>query len=142
MTAPKQIKRKRPATVSKDEQLAKAALADISQAKRRIAADQELVKENEALLLGFMDKREVKSITVKVGQETVTGTVVAGETVTYDDNALAKKLGAKLWNSISQRVVNKTLLGEALKSGTVDETTLASTATIVPRKPFVKVTRS
>lgn len=135
----KKIARPLPRSLSKAEQ----ALVNMAEAKNKIAAQQEVVKANQKVVQAYLETREgeKQTITVQHAGEVITGTLVAGSSLIYDEDALKKKVGATIWRKISSTVMDKTKLGEALKRGDVDDVTLASVATEKPITPYVKVSK-
>lgn len=87
-----------------------------------------------------MKKGRKRQIIVTDGGKKTTCTLVEGESVRMDEDALAKKIGATTFNKLTKRVLDSSKLEEAVKTGTVDPVDIAAVSTITARKPFVKLT--
>lgn len=120
---------------------AERELKALATTKREIAELQEAAKEREAKLLAIYDELGEKSITVTTASgEIVTGTMVQGERVVFNDAALKKKLGATMWNKVTERVLDKRKLEDQIAAGAVETADVAAASTTTKNKPYVKVT--
>jgi len=117
-------------------------LRRIAALKRKQSQIAEQIDKRQAELLEQMDAAEITKLEYRDEDEDVliTGTLVRGETVTMDETALKKKVGASVWNKISTSMLDRKKLDVAIQAGDVSETDVAASAVIKQRKPFVKVT--
>lgn len=67
-------------------------------------------------------------------------TVVAGETVVYDDAAILAALPDPVRDLVTDRKINRLKLEQAVLQDRVPAKLVAEHATVKPRKPFVKLT--
>lgn len=94
----------------------------------------------------LLDSMEEAGLTKVQATDPATGdvvqaTVVKGEIVTTDDAKLKKRVGATIWNKITNRTLDKSLLDAAIKAGDVSSVDVAAASTVRPKKTFVKITR-
>lgn len=82
--------------------------------------------------------QETVSATLDSGAN-VKGTLVEGETVSYDFDRLKKQLTPAQWKKITVDVVDKTLLEAEVTVGNIDANVVAACSEVKPRKAFVKV---
>jgi hypothetical protein len=66
-------------------------------------------------------------------------TLVARERPILNEEGLKKSLGAKKWNRLTMRVLDKKKLEAALESGEVDPMLVAQNSIVVEDKAFLKV---
>jgi len=87
------------------------------------------------------DDRQRKSVTIERGGERWGVSFVAGESVVLDEAKLKKRLGATLWNRITTRVLDRNKLEAFIKSGEIATSDVAACSDLIPKTPFVKVSK-
>lgn len=121
---------------------AERELKALAATKHEIAELQEAAKEREAKLLDIYEDLGEKSISVTTSSgEVITGTMVQGERVVFNDAALKKSLGAAMWNKVTERVLDKRKLEDQIAAGKVETADVAAASKTTKNKPYVKVTR-
>lgn len=85
--------------------------------------------------IAFDLPHDTKDETIKV-----TGTLVEPTSLIFDEEKLKKKVGASTWNKITRRVLDRSLLEEAVARGLVSPATVASCASEEPKNPYIRVT--
>ena len=103
---------------------------------QRDLADQ--VLEVEMRLVEALEKKGQKTVSANNGD--LNGTLVKGTTVSINEEALKKALGAPLWKKVTKQVLDKERLEAHIVTGEVDPNVVASVSTEKDRKPFIKVT--
>lgn len=90
-------------------------------------------------VIALMDERAEKShiSSLDGGWQ---ATVVAGETVVYDDTAILAALPDPVRDLVTDRKINRLKLEQAVLQDRVPAKLVAEHATVKPRKPFVKLT--
>lgn len=96
------------------------------------------VFEQEALVLDLLETQGVKS--TKAGTWKVT--VVRGETAVVNESGLAKALGARAWNKLTKKSLDKGKLEKAIADGEVDVNVVSQYTEMRPRKPFVRISEA
>lgn len=117
-------------------------LRRIAALRKKQAEINEQIKTRQDELLAQLEEREMEKITYKDEEDgvTITGTVVRSSTVTTDDEALKKKVGAQVWKKITTLTLDKKKLEVAIQAGDVADVDVAAASTITQRTPYVKVT--
>lgn len=110
-------------------------LVELARLKDQQKSLGEQVYEAEARLIDAMERKGQK--TVSAGD--LRGTLVKGTTITIDEAALKKSLGARLWGKVTKQVLDKEKLEAHIVTGEVDPNVVASVSAEKDRKPFVKV---
>lgn len=109
--------------------------ADKRQLEAQIAdAQQSSIHAMEELGIKSLAFDDPENERIKVG-----ATIVESSTLEFDEDGLRKKVGAKVWNSITDRKINRTKLEEAVQAGQIDPKIVATYATEKPRKPFIRI---
>lgn len=117
-------------------------LKEIAELKSEIATLEADMRAKQTRLMADMQKAEVENLeTTDDEGHVITGVIVQATTVITDEGALAKRLGAQVWNKITTRVLDKTKLADAIKNDVVSEVDVAAASTIKPKAPYIKVTR-
>lgn len=80
--------------------------------------------------------------TVQDGADSVRITAVRAERVVTDPTKLRQKLGPILWKLVTSQVLDTRKLEAAITTGQINPAIVAAASTIVPNKPYVKVTRT
>lgn len=129
---------------SKQQRLDKAqeSLRKYHDAKVAVEEASNAAAEAEAVLLEVLQRTGIKTV-VFVDDDTgirVQGTLTEPERSTTDPDALRKDVGARVWNKITRKVLDKDKLKTAIASGDVDPVVVAKHTTTSKTKPFIKVT--
>lgn len=116
-------------------------VAEYQVAKATLAAAKERFDKVENELVQDMLVQEIKSDLVCVRGKDYKVTVVAGESVRVDEIGLEKYLGKRNFKRLCSYRVDKKLLEAALTDPSIplSAETAAKFITIVPNKPYVKV---
>ena len=69
-----------------------------------------------------------------------TGTLVVGESVEFDEAALRKTLGVKMWDEVTRRVVDRKKLEARIATGDITAKAVEKNTIRKPRKPYLKLT--
>ena len=109
--------------------------------QRKRLADEEVALQLE--ILDLMHTLEITDdYTAKMGDDSIVSVkIVRGETVSIDENALKKSIGATLWNAITTRHLDKSLLDAHITRGDIKPMTLARASVATPKKPHIRVTK-
>lgn len=118
------------------------ALARFGQARmQRDAAEAEYADAQEDLVK-LMGKQV--SATGKFVYEgdihEIKATVVAGTRIITDEPALKKKLGARVWDRVTTKKLDKAKLEDAIATGEVDATVVAACSEEIPNKVYIRPT--
>lgn len=115
----------------------------ISDLRKRAEDLKAVIDQEQSDLLDDMEEAGLDKVqaTDPASGDVIQATVVKGEIVTTDDTKLKKRVGATIWNKITSRTLDKSLLEAAIKAGDVSDVDVASASTVRPRRPFVKITR-
>ena len=124
----------------KDSEAAQAVSAYV-EAKRAAEAAAEQLAKAQHELVELLASREQKSIQSDVNGLRMQVTVASAERVRYDEAALKKALGARTFNAVSKRVLDRGRLDQAVAEGKVDITVVAQYATITKSAPYVTLRR-
>lgn len=81
-----------------------------------------------------------KTSTTTVDGYRVTVTKVEAVVLVTEEDPLKKRLGARLWDRVTVKKLDKSKLEDAIARGEVDPTVVAQCSKEVPRKPYVKLT--
>jgi hypothetical protein len=131
-------KRLRPSTRTNLD----AQILEVAELKSQAAALKEQIDALQPKIIAALDKKEQKSRSVTMDDgKVVTATVVKGETVATDYDMLAKRVGTRVWTKITKRVIDPSKLEEAVANEVVSANDIADVSTIVPKAPYVKVTK-
>lgn len=142
MTAP--IRKKRPAGRGRevDTGAIRSLARKIEASRAVIAFEQDKVKTWQEELVGLMQTSGMKSTTVDAANgEHLSVTLVEGTSIVIDESLLKKKLGARMWDRVTSRVLDKRKLDANVAAGDIDPMVIAECSNEVPRTPFVKVAR-
>lgn len=111
------------------------ALDRLKDLKNQQASVVKAVFEQESLVVDLMDMMGQKSFS----RNNMRATVVKSETAVVNEVGLAKALGAKTWNKITKKVLDKSKLEKALADGEIDVNVVSQHTEMRPRKPFVRI---
>lgn len=112
------------------------ALARIKVQAEDLAAEKTTI---EARIITALEKKGQKSLVVMEGANKVSGTLVAPQRVTVDEERLRKALTAKDWKTITRLVLDKTLLEAAVAVNQIDANVVAQCSDVKDTKPYIKV---
>lgn len=115
-------------------------LLDLAVAKAEAKVAAEKVALAERTLIDRLHNAGQKTVSVVLTNgDAVKGTLVEPQTVTIDEDALKKRLGATLWKKVTKTVLDKAKLEAAVSIGEIKQTTVAEVSTIKDIKPSVRV---
>lgn len=115
----------------------------VSYAEKKAEA-QKLGKEIDDLstsILAGLDTLDIDSV-VAVGPDGLTHTAkrVQGQRTSIDEGSLKKRVGARVWKTITTLVLDRKKLEAAIAAGDIDENIVASCSTTHDNKPYVRLT--
>lgn len=116
------------------------AVKELSNLRHRSKMLTEQVKEQQETVLALMEKGEVDTYKVKVGNKMLTATRMQNTSLVYDQKSLKKRLGSKLWDKITTKSLDKAKLEAFIASGEVKAADVAACAEEKKTAPFIKVT--
>lgn len=119
---------------------AREALTVIADYKRQIAQMDEAMRETQAELIDWMEDEGKKSLTADDGDNRISGTIVRGTRIVIDEGRLKKLLGAKLWNKVTKKVLDKSKLEDLIVRNEIDPMEVATCSNELDNKPYIKVT--
>jgi polynucleotide 5'-kinase involved in rRNA processing len=103
--------------------------------KARIRSLEERATKRQEAIIKELQRRGTKAIETA----DVRITVVQGETVRYDTDALRDTLSPAKFRLITTPTVDKTKLSRAVQAGKVDLDTVNECATVTLNKPYIRV---
>lgn len=116
-----------------------AKIAELEQAKHEVAQLNDKIAQLQASIITQMDQMETKSVTVELEGRALKATKVQGVRIVIDEPSLKKKLGAKVWEHVTTRVLDKKKLEATIEMGEVDAMKVAECTTEVPNRPYIKL---
>src|SRR5215471_2163300 len=93
----------------------------------------------ECQLAALMAEWGINTASYEVDGVKITGTLVQGSSLHFDEARLKRALGAKLWDSITTRTLDKAKLEDAIAKGYVDATVVAQCSVETPRRPYITI---
>lgn len=111
----------------------------------KVARDlaEEAFRDAQKAVLEYLDETDQASLTVRMPNGghpvNITGTKVVSTTLKIDENGLREEVGGPKWRTISKRVLDRSLLENAIVRDKFDPTILARYSDEVPRKPYVRL---
>lgn len=99
-------------------------------------------QEAQEEIVGIMEERGIPSVSAfeeSTGLQ-YTGTLVQSETVEFDEAALRKALGARLWEQVTRQVVDRKKLEARIAIGDVTAKAVEKHTIRKPRRPYLKLT--
>lgn len=97
----------------------------------------------EQLVIDHLKAQGAKTVTVQGdGDESVTATLVAGQSEVIDAALLKSRLTPGEWEAITEQVINNDLLKDAMAKGLIDPMVVAACSTTVDKSPYIRVTTS
>jgi hypothetical protein len=97
------------------------------------------IERIQSQLVGKMVKGE--KVQADFGDETLTGTLVAGEDVKLDAGKLKRRVGAERFNKVTTPVVDRKKLEAAMLTGLIAPEWVAECSEVVSRKKYILITR-
>ena len=96
-------------------------------------------REAQEDLIVLLSTSEDRSVTSQCGTNSITGTLVTSETLSINEDGLAKALGAKVWAKCTKRVLDKKKLEALITTGEVNAVVVAANSSETARKPYVRI---
>lgn len=91
--------------------------------------------------ISLLDRLGFKSIAFDTDSGSkITGTKVEPTALEFDEVKLKKKIGIANWNRVTTKVLDRKKLEAAVAEGHISPATVASCASEIPRKPYIRVT--
>ena len=113
---------------------------ELVKTKERIAELGKRLVELELSVIADLDKLKLTQIDLEDGA--VKGTIVRVTRVVIDDVALEAALTSTMWNKITKRSLDKTMLEAQIVVGKIDAAVVAGASEEKANKPFLKITGS
>ena len=113
---------------------------ELVKTKERIAELGKRLVELELSVIAGLDKLKLTQIDLEDGA--VKGTIVRVTRVVIDDVALEAALTSAMWNKITKRSLDKTMLEAQIVVGKIDAAVVAGASEEKANKPFLKITGS
>jgi hypothetical protein len=96
-------------------------------------------EQSEAALVGYLQENRRKQVMLEQGAgHYLKVNMVVGERVVIDETKLKKAIGARAFNKLTHRVLDKKLLESAVARGEVDATVLAIASEVKPNKAYLR----
>lgn len=127
-----------PKTFDEPTELA-SALDQFTTAKKESERWSTIASEQQALIIKLMEQAGKKDDVVDVYGNSLKVTVVAAETVKFNETQLVRILGKRAFAKICDLKLNKTLLKEAIGKGEIDAHKIADASSIVTNTPYIRV---
>lgn len=124
----------------KQEQAAVDACSAWSESKRAQRTINDVCAEQQDFAVAALRKARLKSLSFEDEGCEVTVTLVEPSALVYDEDKLRKKVGAKVWSSITTAKLDKTKLSEAVRAGKVSPELLAECSTERESTPYLRLT--
>jgi hypothetical protein len=100
-------------------------------------------KKIETQLIELMNESKMRSAVVDYHDGfSIKASVVSAERTSVDEVSLRKALGAREFNKLTVRKLDKHKLEDAIKSSSVDPVIVAQCTTFVANSPYVRITES
>ncbi|CAB5220339.1 hypothetical protein UFOVP238_29 [uncultured Caudovirales phage] len=112
-------------------------LADLKTQQDEIAW---AVADAESRLITLMDSAGEKTVTTD--DDGVKGTLVRASSLVINEDGLRKAVGAKLWNRITKRTLDKKKLEAFVTTGEISAVLVAAHSSERQSKPYVRLTPS
>jgi len=127
----------RRSTIRRKTQDALVELRDLRSEKRNLEDSISVVQD---AALDGLSELGIKSITIDLDTITVLGTRVDGTTLHIDEGKLRKRLGARLWQRVSTRTLDRNKLEALVAAGDIDPRIVAECSEENPKKPYIRIT--
>lgn len=95
-------------------------LTQLAVAKQNLAQAQSTVKDLEKQVLSIMETEQRKTLSATVGESKYRITYVRSSTVSVDEAGLKKALGARAWNTLTDRKFSRKKLEAALENDKIE----------------------
>lgn len=100
---------------------------------------EEDIKSTQAELLDAFRRHGITTWQVKEGRKKIAGATFQQQTrEVVNQPKLKKRLGSKLWNKVTRRMLDDKLLAQAIKDGEVSAADVAACSDTVPNNPFIR----
>jgi hypothetical protein len=109
------------------------ALHYVKQAKEEIERE---FQEAQQRVITIMQSQDMKQKRVGV----ISATVVQRSRPKYNEESLAKQLGAEVWNKVTKKILDTKKLEQAINDKVVDVNVVAGCTEFVNDKPYVRLT--
>jgi len=116
-----------------------ALLLRVAKLKAKAEQAEATYREAQEDLIALLSCGEDRTITAQCGTNSVTGTLVTSETLTINEDGLAKALGAKVWAKCTKRVLDKKKLEALITTGEINAVVVAANSSENARKPYVRI---
>ena len=116
-----------------------AKIIELEAAKHERARLDDRIADLQAAIIAQMDSQEQTTMVVDLEDRNIKVTKVQGIRTIIDEISLKKKLGAKAWEHVSTRVLDKKKLEAHIATGEVDPLVVAECSTEQPNKPYLKL---
>lgn len=116
-----------------------ALLAALVRADRASAKADAARKAAQAAYMDALAADGVTTLTVSIGANVYTGTLVAGSRTAYDATAASANVTPAMFRKITRTVVDAEAVKALVKLGTLDADTVATFATVKPTAPYVRL---
>lgn len=124
-------------TIRRKTQQSLKELRELRAQKRELEDSISVIQENT---LGGLTEMGIKSITVDLDNLKITGTRVDGTVLKIDEAKLKKNLGARLWQRVTTRTLDRNKLEALVAAGEIDPRIVARCSTEEPKKPYIRIT--
>lgn len=114
----------------------------LAQAKQDAILANKEVKELEEKIIDSLTRRNQKSASYRDGEGIIRVTLVRSETTEINEMGLKKALGAKKFNKLTDRKLNRQKLEKAMASGEVNAVIVAQNSAFSSRNPYIRLTES
>lgn len=115
-------------------------LVDLKRAKAVRDEADEMVTAITEDLVAAMKKEGTTTLKCRDDKDAITGTLVEATRVLIDEDRLKKNLGARMWDRVTKKVLDKPKLEDAIARGDVDPNVVAQCSEVKANRPYVKVT--
>lgn len=127
-----------PKTFDEPTELA-AALDQFTTAKKESERWSKIASEQQAAIIKLMEQAGKKDDVVSVYGRDLKVTIVAAETVKFNESQVLRILGKRAFSKVCDMKLNKTLLKDAIGRGEIDPQMIAEASSIVTNAPYVRV---
>jgi hypothetical protein len=107
-------------------------------AKDRMIEAEESFKKAQARLVEMIKEKDQKSTSVRAGNTIIKATVVQAEQVKIDEPGLRKALGAKVYDDLCVKKIDKNKLREAVTEKKVDAVVVAQHTEVSLGSAYIK----
>lgn len=115
-------------------------LKTVASLKRLHTRLQRRLKNETDRLVAMVHDSGVKSIKLDLDTRTITGTLVAPESVRMDEAKLRKLVGAAAWKKVTTPVLDQKKLQKAIADGVVSIEDVSACSEVKHSAPYVRIT--